>query len=50
MIFLRNSNIEYDTYGINYSLHKENMLYKKFGALESSMNKLNSQMNYFMQA
>ena len=27
MIFLRNSNIEYDTYGINYSLHKENMLY-----------------------
>ncbi len=29
---------------------KENSLYKKFGALESSMNKLNSQMNYFMQA
>lgn len=28
---------------------KENSLYKKFGALESSMNKLNSQMNYFMQ-
>ena len=28
---------------------KENSLYKKFGALESSMNELNSQMNYFMQ-
>ncbi|MCR8746693.1 flagellar filament capping protein FliD [Romboutsia lituseburensis] len=28
---------------------KENSLYKKFGALESSMNKLNSQMSYFMQ-
>lgn len=28
---------------------KENSLFKKFGALESSMNKLNSQMSYFMQ-
>lgn len=28
---------------------KENALYKKFGELESSMNKLNSQMSYFMQ-
>lgn len=28
---------------------KENSLYKKFGELESSMNKLNSQMSYFMQ-
>lgn len=28
---------------------KEEQLYKKFGALEASMNKLNSQMNYFMQ-
>lgn len=28
---------------------KENALYKKFGALEASMNKLNSQMNYFAQ-
>lgn len=29
---------------------KEDQLYKKFGSLEASMNKLNSQMNYFMQA
>lgn len=28
---------------------KENALYKKFSALEASMNKLNSQMSYFMQ-
>lgn len=28
---------------------KESALYKKFGALEASMNKLNSQMSYFMQ-
>ena len=28
---------------------KENDLYKKFGALESNMNKFNSQMNYFAQ-
>lgn len=28
---------------------KEDGLYKKFGALEASMNKLNSQMSYFMQ-
>lgn len=28
---------------------KEDKLYLKFGALESQMNKLNSQMNYFMQ-
>lgn len=29
--------------------NKENKLYKQFGQLEASMNKLNSQMNYFMQ-
>ncbi|MGL6104487.1 flagellar filament capping protein FliD [Romboutsia sp.] len=29
--------------------NKENDLYKKFGSLEASMNKLNSQMNYFAQ-
>ncbi|MDK2585817.1 flagellar filament capping protein FliD [Romboutsia sedimentorum] len=29
---------------------KESELYKKFGGLEASMNKLNSQMSYFMQA
>lgn len=29
--------------------NKENQLYKQFGQLEASMNKLNSQMNYFMQ-
>ena len=29
---------------------KENALYKKFADLEASMNKLNSQMSYFMQA
>ena len=28
---------------------RENALYKKFGELEASMNKLNSQMNYFNQ-
>lgn len=28
---------------------KESALYKKFGTLEASMNKLNSQMSYFMQ-
>ena len=28
---------------------KEDKLYLKFGNLESQMNKLNSQMNYFMQ-
>ena len=28
---------------------KEEKLYLKFGNLESQMNKLNSQMNYFMQ-
>lgn len=30
--------------------NKENALYKKFADLEASMNKLNSQMSYFMQA
>ena len=29
---------------------KEDKLYLKFGNLESQMNKLNSQMNYFAQA
>ncbi|EPZ56659.1 flagellar hook-associated family protein [[Clostridium] sordellii ATCC 9714] len=29
---------------------REDQLYKQFGQLESSMNKLNSQMNYFAQA
>lgn len=29
--------------------NKENALYKKFSTLEASMNKLNSQMSYFMQ-
>ena len=28
---------------------RENKLYKQFGQLEASMNKLNSQMNYFAQ-
>ena len=34
----------------NQMYDKENKLYKKFGILESSMSKLNSQMSYFMQS
>ena len=56
VLIISDSNV-YNTQGDNFvknlksKMHdKEDKLYLKFGNLESQMNKLNSQMNYFAQA